>query len=133
MPLWAAAMAEFEWQFAQVHDPQVDGWHVEQTLPAPPWTIGKLWLALNEAGSQAVVVWQVPQLENDPTCVAGFEWHATQVVGVPWNTPLAWQAWHGAAAWAPVSGKPDLEWSKVASAQPAVVWQAPQSEPNFPW
>ncbi len=102
--MWAAAMSAVEWQRTHVHDPQVDGWQVEHTLPAPPWVIGNVWLARNDAGSHARVVWQVPQLVNGLVWVVGRAWHETHVVGVPLKTPPTWQATHAVVRWAPVSG-----------------------------
>ena len=50
-------------------------------------------------------------------------WHEAQSVGLPSNTPSAWQLMHAAARWAPVSGNEVRLWSKLAPDQFVVLWQ----------
>ena len=88
---------------------------------------------LNDAGFQALVEWQDPQLPRRTVpCDAGLAWQAEHVLGVPWNLPPAWQPWQDTLRWAPVNGNDDLAWSNVQSAQVVVLWQAAQSLPNVP-
>ena len=128
-----AAIVALLWQAVHVQAANVEGWHREQTPPAPPWDIGKLWGALNAAGVQARVEWQDAQpLLNPAVWEAGLAWHDTQVVGVPLKTPPTWHCAQATLAWAPVSGNADFEWSTVASDHVVARWQAPQSVPNDP-
>jgi hypothetical protein len=78
---------------------------------------------------QAVVVWQVPQLVENPAAACGGVdvrpnscwWHDTQAVGRSRYTPSPWQLAHVAARCAPVSAKSVALWSKGAPVQAVVV------------
>jgi hypothetical protein len=95
-----------------------------------------LWL--NEAGDQAVAVWQTSQVWGNPAAACGgllapwksFKWHETQVVGRAANWPLAWHAEQASEVWAPTSGNLVLLWLKTALSQSVVEWQTEQSVGN---
>lgn len=94
--------------------------------------MGKACARLYCPGLHADVEWQAPQSEpKRPAWKDGSAWQAAQALGVPEN-PFAWHLLQTTLVCAPVSGKPDLLWSKVTCDQLAVTWQAAQSFPNFP-
>jgi hypothetical protein len=146
--LWQAAQLEpkalllcdagLAWQAAHVLGVPVNrppGWQLAQdTLVCDPVSVNDAVLWSNDAGAQALDVWQVAQslLMALLPCDAGLAWQATHVVGVPTYLPLAWQLAQAVPLCAPARANAVFEWSKVTSFQPVTAWQAAQSPENCP-
>ena len=111
---------------------------VQATLTWAP-TRGKMDFEWSkDAGFQAAGVWHWAQSwPNWPRWASSLAWQPEQVVGIAamaaLEKPWVWQSLQATVVWAPVSGKADLAWSKVAGCQAAVEWHSEQSWPNWPW
>lgn len=82
-------------------------WHFAHTSEVCAPVSRKLVLEWSKlAGSHALVVWQVEQIEpKTAVCEAGRLWHEAQMVGAPANVVVgeAWHRRHVTDRWAPVS------------------------------